>query len=490
MTTLSFRRSAVATKLGRGQLGEVPLSGLLLAALTPLVVFIGVIPVAYGATGLEAVPLAFVIGGVVLAVFLVAYLTMARHVAEPGAFFSYISLGLGRLAGVTSAVLAAWAYCQLHTGLYGLFGVSAAGLSGGVFGWPWWAWALASCAVVAVLGALRIDVGAWVLAPLVGLEMATIVALSIKGLAHPAAGHLTFTAFNPRLLLAGGATAAFGIVILAFVGVEQAATYATKVKDGRTTMLRASLGVLALGGIVYVLGSWAPQVFYGDNLASASADPNVMFTMGGNGRLAQFAHIQLLLSIGAALLAFHNATVQYLYGLGKQRVLPAALGRTNRFDAPWVASLTQSAIAAATIAVVAVVGWDPLTQMFYGLGNAGGLGVLVLLAVTSVAVWRFFRRSPQGQTRWSGTVAPILAAAALGAMAYLVVANYATLLNVAPGSVAAWAWPASLLIPLVGGLARAVYLKVNSFEVYAAMVHHRATPPTDDDTRELSEVGR
>ena len=224
---------------------------------------------------------------------------------------------------------------------------------------------------------------------------------------------------------------------------------------------------------MYVLGSWAPQVFYGDNLQTATADPDVMFAMGGHGLLVSFARVQLLLSLGAAMPSFHNATVQYLYGLGKQRVLPAGMARTNRFDAPWVASLTQSGIALVVIAVVAVAGWDPVVQMFYGLGNGGGLGVLVLLTVTSAAVWRFFGRDPRGESAWSRSIAPVLAALGLGTMVCLVVANYATLLNVSPDSVQAWAWPASLAVPALLGLLRAGYLRAYRGDVYAAMVHHR-----------------
>ena len=55
-----------------------------------------------------------------------------------------------------------------------------------------------------------------------------------------------------------------GIVVLGLTGVEQAATYSTMVRNGRATMLAASIGVLLLVTLVYLLGSWSYQVFYGD----------------------------------------------------------------------------------------------------------------------------------------------------------------------------------------------------------------------------------
>jgi amino acid transporter len=184
-------------------------------------------------------------------------------------------------------------------------------------------------------------------------------------------------------------------------------------------------------------------------------------------------HIQLLLSIGAALLAFHNATVQYLYGLGKQRVLPAGLARTNGFDAPWVASLTQTGLALGTIVVVVVARWDPVVGMFYRLGNAGGFGVFVLLTVTAVAVARYFWRDPHDEAAGVRLVAPVVAALALLVMVALVAANYATILNVDPQSSEAWAWPASFLVFAVLGLLRGWYLKLQRPDLYAAMAHHQ-----------------
>ena len=69
-------------------------------------VVIGVMPVAYAASGMRAIPLAFVIVAVVMAIFLFAYLSMARHVREPGGFFAYISIGLNRPLGVAGAMVA------------------------------------------------------------------------------------------------------------------------------------------------------------------------------------------------------------------------------------------------------------------------------------------------------------------------------------------------------------------------------------------------
>ena len=81
---------------------------------------------------------------------------------------------------------------------------------------------------------------------------------------------------------------------------------------------------------------------------------------------------------------------------------------------------------------------------FFGLGTTGGLGIIVLLAATSVAVIAFFARDPRGENPWRRLAAPALAVVALAGIAVLAVQHYATLLGVPPGDPAAWALPGQL----------------------------------------------
>jgi len=124
--------------------------------------------------------------------------------------------------------------------------------------------------------------------------------------------------------------------------------------------------------------------------------------------------------------------------------------------------------------------------MFYRLGNAGGFGVFVLLAVTAVAVVRYLRRNPHLQ---GAQLLAVVAAVALVGMVYLVATNYATILNVAPGSWEAWAWPASFLVPAGLGLLRGWYLKYQRRDVYAAIAHHRSATTATPTGRGLQPEG-
>jgi amino acid transporter len=221
------------------------------------------------------------------------------------------------------------------------------------------------------------------------------------------------------------------------------------------------VSVLGIGA-VYTLASWAMSVHYGDSQVAAVASqqgPGMLFAMSSDW-VGEVTTVLFMTSLFAAMLSFHNAVGRYMFALGRERVLPAVLGRTEaRSAAPRVASLTQSAVGLGVIVVYALVGWDPTVRLFFWLGTTGAFGVLCLLAATSIAVIRFFARSRLGESVWQRLIAPALAAVALIAMVWAGVANYPTLLGVEPGSVEAWALPGIFAVAAVVGIVYGLWLR-------------------------------
>jgi amino acid transporter len=118
------------------------------------------------------------------------------------------------------------------------------------------------------------------------------------------------------------------------------------------------------------------------------------------------------------------------------------------------------------IAVTALAGFSPMNGLFFGLGTTGGFGILLLLAVTAVAVIAFFARDPRGETAWRRLAAPALAAVLLTGIVVLAVMHYGTLLGVAPGSPAAWALPASYAAVAAAGITWGLVLRARRPGVY------------------------
>jgi amino acid transporter len=218
--------------------------------------------------------------------------------------------------------------------------------------------------------------------------------------------------------------------------------------------------------------------------AAASQGPGLLFGLGGSSGLSLAAQWLFLTSLFAAALAFHNCVWRYIYALGREGVLPAALGRTGANSIPKAASLTQSLTGLAAIIIYAAGNWPPMTDLFFWLGTTGGFGILILLTVTSIAIIVFFARDPRGENPWRRLYAPALAAVLLAALVVMAATHYATLLGVRPGSPATWLLPASYAVAGLIGVAWALILRRRRPQTYAAIglganaVTGQATPAT------------
>ena len=471
------RPGSVSRALARDRLGVPAVLFFVLAGVAPLTVAAGVIPTAFATTGLTAIPAAFVVVAVILAVFATGYMAMSRRITHSGAFYAFVARGLGRPAGVAAALVALVAYTFLQVGLYGALGPAAAAEAAAHLGvhQPWWVWALAAWAVITMLGQLRVDITGKVLGVLLSAEIVVVLTETVLGLAHPAGGHLSFATLSPADLGSAG-FGTFGVLavvaVLGFVGFEFGAGLSEEARDPRRTIPAATYIALGVIAVVYAGASWAMAAHAGAGHVVAAAGqqgPGLLFGLGGSGGLSQAAQLLFLTSLFAAALAFHNVVWRYVFALGRENVLPAALGRTGGNNIPKAASLTQSATGLAVIVAYAIGGWAPMTHLFFWLGTTGGFGILLLLALTSAAVIAFFGRDPRGENPWRRLIAPGIAAVALTGIVVLAVLHYATLLGVSAGDPAAWALPASYAAAAVIGLGWGLILRIRRPQVYAAI---------------------
>jgi amino acid transporter len=215
-------------------------------------------------------------------------------------------------------------------------------------------------------------------------------------------------------------------------------------------------------------------VHYGsDNVATVAQEqgPAMMFNMSSP-FVAEVAGVLFITSIFAAMVSFHNAVGRYMFALGREGVLPRALGRTNlRTGSPQAASIAQSLVGLATISVFALAGWDPYAQLFYWGGTTGGFGILLLVTITAVAIIAFFARDAQGENLWRRAIAPFIALCALAYMIYAGLKDYSTMIGVQPGDTAAWALPASFGVAAIIGIVYGYVLKASNPQVYQGIGH-------------------
>ena len=284
--------SSVDRALARDRLGVPAVLFFVAASVAPLTVAAGVIPTSYQTTGLTGIPAAFLVIAVILAIFSSGYVAMTRWITNSGAFYAFISRGLGRAFGVAAALVALLAYSFLQVGLYGAFGPNAAAEAAAHLHVhaAWWGWALGAWAVVTVLGLLRVDITGRVLGVLLCAEIAVILVETVAGLARPAGGHLSFATLSPAALTSAG-FGTFGVLavvaVLGFVGFEQAPVLGEEARNARRTIPVATYLALGMIAVVYAGVSWAMAAHAGTSHVVAAAGqqgPGLLFGLGGSGR--------------------------------------------------------------------------------------------------------------------------------------------------------------------------------------------------------------
>ncbi|WP_329329788.1 APC family permease [Streptomyces luteogriseus] len=471
-------RALRADRLGTG--------GLLLsvlAATAPLMVVAGVMPTTFAVMGIVGQPLLFVVLGVVLILFSVGYAEMSRHVHNAGAFYAYISRGLGGTAGAGAALVALVAYNALQVGIYGIFGFEVSGLLATYADLEiaWWIPALVAALAVGLLGWLKIDVNAKVLGVLLVIEVLLVVIFDVAALADPGKEGLSLHAFNPDTLTGAGVGTALCFCIAAFLGFEQAPVYAEE--TSRPHVLVPRVMFFAVGGVAvfFALSSWALTVATGPAAivgTSQKQSAGLLFFLTESrlgGTFTDVLHILFVTGMFAALLSFHNVVARYAFAMGREGLLPAAFGRTSGSSgAPGTGSLLQTVVAVVVVAAFAIADdkpagdpTAPVLHLFTWFGNVGALGVIVLMAAASLSVVVFFvRRGAAGTQAWR------LVTSALAGIALLVIAGYTVkdfevLVGAGPGSSLSWVLPGIIGLAALAGVVLGLVLRARAPEKHA-----------------------
>jgi amino acid transporter len=422
----------------RGSIGVVGIVFLVVAAAAPLTAIGGALPVMLAIGNGAGNPMAYVVAAVVLLLFSVGYAAMSRHVVDAGAFYAYVSKGLGTPVGVGAAGLALLTYTAIQAAIYGLAGATAQGLSTQYGGpdLPWWVWAFLFMAVVGLLGYRNIDVGTKVLGVLLTLEIGVIAVVAGAVLAQGGADGIDVRSFTPSAFFSGAPGISIMFAVASFIGFEATAIYGEEARNPRRTVPLATYLAVVLIGAFYALSSWAVVLAFGSDgvVDAAQADTaGLVFTAAAeyvSPVVADVMLVLLLTSLFAALLAFHNAISRYLFALGRQGMAPDVLSRTHvRHASPHVGSLAQTGTAFVVVAVFAVAGSDPVLQLFTWMSGLATVSILLLMVLTSVAVLAFFARSRVDRRTWHTRVAPALGTLGLLGIVGLVLANFTTLIS-------------------------------------------------------------
>lgn len=401
---------------------------LVVAAAAPLASLVGNLPIALSRGNGAATPVAFAIAGAILLCFSVGYAAMSRRIVSTGAFYTYITEGLGTSAGIGSAYVALVAYVAFTFGLavsFGYFTSIVLGQAGVPL--PWTALAALGLVLVAVLGYRSIDVSSLVLGALMLGEVAILaifdaMVLAAKGPALALPGQ----AWSPALAFTPGLGVGLMVAFTCFIGFESAALYGEEAQDPKRSIPIATYTAVISIAIFYLFTAWVVvgAVLPEDVVARAAKENGELlfnvFTRYGGEVLTDIMGVFLCLSILATYLAIHNAASRYIFALGREWLLPPWFGEANpRSGAPSRASLTVTALTAVAMLPIALSGLDPYKAGMPVLIGFGSFGIIFLQAFAAIAILVYLRRrnrSGAGEPAW------VMAATWVGA-AGLVVAT-------------------------------------------------------------------
>lgn len=410
--------------LARNQIGVLGIVFFVVAAAAPLTVVVALFPVIIGSGNGIGIAGAFVLVALVLTIFAVGYVAMSKHITNAGAFYAFITRGLGRPLGLGSASLAIFAYNAIQLGVIGGFGYYAAEFCSKHTGVdvPWWVFSFFAMGASLFLGVRQIHAGARVLAVLLTLETAIILILNVGILVNsptPVSDY-SFEPFAPSAVFAGAIGVALMFAHASFIGFEGTAIYGEEAKDPKRTVPRATYASVIFMGVFYAVTAFLIVNAVGvGNIAglAASEGGNLVFAVSDTvlGRAGTEAfQLLVITSLFAAILTFHNNVARYLYSLGRQGVIWSRLGTTHPTrQSPAIACYVQIGMVAVVVAVFAVFGLDPYTTLFTWWTGVGAAGIILLQTIASIAIFVFFRRSNVDKRPWNTFIAPLLGIAGL-----------------------------------------------------------------------------
>ncbi|MGH3139994.1 MAG: APC family permease, partial [Gaiellales bacterium] len=395
-------------KLHGGAVGILGVLFLTVTGAAPISAMLFNTPLSVGYGNGIGTPAGFAFATVILTIFSVGYVAMARKVTAAGGFYSFISHGLGRELGMAAGLAMVVAYSVFEASLCGGFAYFAS-LKAQQYGYniEWYWLALFMVALIGVLAYFDIHISARLLGIALISEVVFLLIFDVLVFGH-GGENVQAAALNPvnafknmpgfggdNPIAAGAWAVGVFFAFWSWVGFEMAPNYGEESRNPKRNVPRALyISVIGLG-VFYTMTSWASLAGYPTTHAAIAASQSNAANYFLNPATQYAGHwvssvMSYLIITGsfACGMAFHNTTARYMYSLGREGLAPRALGRTHpRWKSPHIASLTQTAVAAVIIGLFAIfTGSDnPNSQAYLQLyGLMAVMGVIIILSVQAV----------------------------------------------------------------------------------------------------------
>ena len=376
------------TGLRTGALGFYPLLAQSIAAISPTMTAVLIIPLVFSNAG-QGTWLAYAFGTVMLVFVVFCLNQFARRSAAPGAMYTYTARGLGPTAGVFSGWTLIWAY--LFIGIAGLTGfsifcqqfLSAVGYTGSINPILFFAISALVCWYVAYKD---IRLSSVITLVLEGLSVACILSLAaIVLFSHG------FTVDTEQLSLKGvglhGMSLAIVACIFSLVGFESATALGGEARNPLRNVPRAVLASLILTGLFMVVMGYV-EVFgtrnYGTPLSALSAPLNTLADIYNVPAFKAPISLCAMVSFFSLTLSCLNAGARIIYPMGQHLIFPHHLGKAHAKNGTPHVAISVYIIMMFVIPTILHIFTDPLTT-FDDAGTLAAFGFLCAYFLISIA---------------------------------------------------------------------------------------------------------
>jgi amino acid transporter len=330
---------------------------------------------------------------------------MARELPSAGAFYTYVTRGIGPRAGLVTGGLMFVAYALLPPAEIGLIGsyVQSTLRAEAHVDVPWWLIGLVPATAMIVLAVEGIRTSLRSALVLFAVEVGVVVLLALIVVGQGGRNGLSLHPLSPGASPHGfhGLASGFVFAALSFVGFEAAATLGDEVRTARRIVPRAILISSAMVGLIYVFCVWAEVC----GLGTAAANRLDGTSTPWNDLASMYASwmkwpviVASVSSMFAVMINSSNGLVRILHAMAREGLLPRLFAVVDRRRlTPVGATLLTGAFAIGCALVVGAASGgldEPLggSNVYGYLGFLLTLGIVPVYVLTNLAAAHYFAR--------------------------------------------------------------------------------------------------
>ena len=348
----------------------------------------------------SAIPLAFILAGIVSLLIAMSINQLAKHLPSAGGYYTYLARAINPSVGFMTG----WIYflydplipnlCTLVVATYVsstlslLFGINV----------PWWLYAGVVYLGLGVITLLGIKPSIRTAIAFTGIEVGITMVFSffLIGVHGISASDLSLN-FTLAGIPTGFSGLAFGMIfsILSYTGFESTIPLAEETKNPRKTVARAAVISVAMILVYYTIFTFASVVGWGPGrIAAMTADAAPYNTMANFywGKIGiVLLTLALMNSSWGCSLAGQNAVVRVIYKMGQVGVLPKVFAAVHpRYRSPHIAIFAMTALS--FVCTIGLGFWLGPIEGFGLLATMISIGTIIVYALGMIAVPIFYRR--------------------------------------------------------------------------------------------------